>query len=143
MPKLDINLPTYESLLTTSEEQRQAMQAERVVKLPVDQISDFEGHPFHVSLDEDMLKLIDSIQENGQMMPVFVRPSKNGEGYEMIAGHRRKFALQQLGLTEIDARVDRVRVIMDHYPERELNDHRRIRAYSELQIQHMAGLVFL
>ncbi len=105
MPKLDINLPTYESLLTTSEEQRQAMQAERVVKLPVDKISDFEGHPFHVSLDEDMLKLIDSIQENGQMMPVFVRPAKSGDGYEMISGHRRKFALQQLGLTEIDAIV--------------------------------------
>ena len=39
------------------------------------------------------------------MMPVFVRPAKSGDGYEMISGHRRKFALQQLGLTEIDAIV--------------------------------------
>ena len=46
MAKYD--LPDYESLLTTSEEQRQALQAERVVKLPIDQIKDFNGHPFHV-----------------------------------------------------------------------------------------------
>jgi ParB family chromosome partitioning protein len=52
-----------------------------------------------------MLKLIDSIQENGQMVPVFVRPAKDGNGYEMIAGHRRKFAFQQLGMTEIQAIV--------------------------------------
>ncbi len=58
-----------------------------------------------MSLDQDMLKLIDSIQENGQMVPVFVRPAKDGNGYEMIAGHRRKFAFQQLGMTEIQAIV--------------------------------------
>lgn len=102
MPKLDMKLPTYESILQSAEQAQQAS-AERVVTIPIDQISDFEGHPFHVSLDQDMLKLIDSIQENGQMMPVFVRPSKDGNGYEMIAGHRRKFAFQQLGLKDIQA----------------------------------------
>lgn len=100
MPKFD--LPSYESLLQSGKQAEEAG-AEKVVRLPINQIRDFEGHPFHVSLDEDMLKLIDSIQENGQMIPVFVRPAKDGDGYEMIAGHRRKFALQQLGLNEVEA----------------------------------------
>ena len=42
-----------------------------------------------------MIKLIESIEVNGQLMPVLVRPSKNG--YEMISGHRRKYAMQKLG----------------------------------------------
>lgn len=99
-----LNLPSYESLLQSGEQARDNG-AEKVVTIPIDQIRDFEGHPFHVSLDQDMLKLIDSIQENGQMVPVFVRPAKDGNGYEMIAGHRRKFAFQQLGMTEIQAIV--------------------------------------
>ena len=100
MAKFDLNLPSYESLIQSGEDL-----GEKVKTIPIDQIKDFEGHPFHVSLDDDMLKLIDSIQENGQMVPVFVRPSKDGNGYEMIAGHRRKFALQQLGLKDIQAIV--------------------------------------
>ena len=99
-----LNLPSYESLLQSGEQARDNG-AEKVVTIPIDQIRDFEGHPFHVSLDQDMLKLIDSIQENGQMVPVFVRPANDGNGYEMIAGHRRKFAFQQLGMTEIQAIV--------------------------------------
>ena len=99
-----LNLPSYESLLQSGEQARDNG-AEKVVTIPLDQIRDFEGHPFHVSLDQDMLKLIDSIQENGQMVPVFVRPAKDGNGYEMIAGHRRKFAFEQLGMTEIQAIV--------------------------------------
>ena len=52
-----------------------------------------------------MIKLIDSVKENGLLMPALVRPSKDGDGYEMIAGHRRKFALASLGNTEIKAIV--------------------------------------
>ena len=99
-----LNLPSYESLLQSGEQARDNG-AEKVITIPIDQIRDFESHPFHVSLDQDMLKLIDSIQENGQMVPVFVRPANDGNGYEMIAGHRRKFAFQQLGMKEIQAIV--------------------------------------
>ena len=104
MAILDMKLPTYESILQSAEQAKENS-AEKVVIIPIDQIRDFEGHPFHVSLDQDMLKLIDSIQENGQMVPVFVRPAKDGNGYEMIAGHRRKFALEKLGLKDIQAIV--------------------------------------
>ena len=104
MAKLDLGLPSYDSLFST-EEERQENNKEKVTKIPISEIKDFENHPFHVNMDEDMVKLIDSIQENGQLMPVLVRPNKDGNGYEMIAGHRRKFALTQTGATEIEAIV--------------------------------------
>lgn len=55
-----------------------------------------------------MASLIDSIESNGLMVPVIVRPNKDGIGYEMIAGHRRKFALENLNIVEVDAIVRNV-----------------------------------
>lgn len=103
MPKLDLGLPTYDSLFTT-EEERQEASAEKVTTIPIDKITDFKGHPFHVTMDEDMAKLIDSIKENDMLMPALVRPKEDGT-YEMISGHRRKFALSQLGRKEINVIV--------------------------------------
>ena len=100
MPKLDLGLPTYDSLFST-EEERQEANAEKVVTIPIDKITDFKGHPFHVTMDEDMAKLIDSIKENDMLMPALVRPKEDGT-YEMISGHRRKFALSQLGRKEMN-----------------------------------------
>lgn len=103
MPKLDLGLPTYDSLFST-EEERQEASAEKVTTIPIDRITDFKGHPFHVTMDEDMAKLIDSIKENDMLMPALVRPKEDGT-YEMISGHRRKFALSQLGRKEMNVIV--------------------------------------
>lgn len=103
LPKLDLGLPTYDSLFST-EEERQDASAEKVTTIPIDKITDFKGHPFHVTMDEDMAKLIDSIKENDMLMPALVRPKEDGT-YEMISGHRRKFALSQLGRKEMNAIV--------------------------------------
>ena len=100
MPKLDLGLPSYDSLFST-EEERQEANTEKVMTIPINKIKDFEGHPFHVTMDEDMAKLIDSIKENDMLMPALVRPKKDGS-YEMISGHRRKFALSQLGRKEMN-----------------------------------------
>lgn len=100
MPKLDLGLPSYDSLFST-EKERQESSAEKVMKIPIDKISDFKGHPFHVTMDEDMAKLIDSIKENDMLMPALVRPKEDGT-YEMISGHRRKFAMSQLGKNEMN-----------------------------------------
>lgn len=100
MPKLDLGLPSYDSLFST-EEERQEANTEKVMTIPVNKIKDFEGHPFHVTMDEDMAKLIDSIKENDMLMPALVRPKPDGT-YEMISGHRRKFAMSQLGRTEMN-----------------------------------------
>ena len=103
MPKLDLGLPTYDSLFST-EEERQDASAEKVTTIPIDKITDFKEHPFHVTMDEDMAKLIDSIKENDMLMPALVRPKEDGT-YEMISGHRRKFALSQLGRKEMNVIV--------------------------------------
>lgn len=102
LPK--INTSSLDDLFTT-EEQRQDAKLEKVVKIPIDDIADFKKHPFNVRLDEEMESLIKSVQENGILVPVLVRPSKKGKGYEMVSGHRRKFAMIQNGATEIDAIV--------------------------------------
>ena len=100
MPKLDLGLPSYDSLFST-EEERQEANSEKVMTIPIDKITDFKEHPFHVTMDEDMAKLIDSIKENDMLLPALVRPKKDGS-YEMISGHRRKFALSQLGRKEMN-----------------------------------------
>lgn len=103
MSKLDLGLPSYDSLFST-EEERQESKLEKIVSIPIDRISDFKDHPFHVTMDEDMLKLIDSIKENGILIPALVRPKADGT-YEMISGHRRKFAMSHIGLKEMNAIV--------------------------------------
>ena len=103
MPKLDLGLPSYDSLFST-EEERQESKLEKIVSIPIDKISDFKNHPFHVTMDEDMLKLIDSIKENGILIPALVRPKDDGT-YEMISGHRRKYAMSHIGLTEMNVIV--------------------------------------
>ena len=102
LPK--INTSSLDDLFTT-EEQRQDAKLEKVIKIPIDDIADFKKHPFNVRLDEEMESLIKSVQENGILVPVLVRPNQKGNRYEMVSGHRRKFAMIQNGATEIDAIV--------------------------------------
>ena len=107
MPKKSINdirVPTYDDLFT-NEEQRQEAKLEKIMEVPVEDIQEFKNHPFRVRNDEQMSELVKSISENGILVPVLVRPNKKGNGYEMVSGHRRKFAMEKSGATEIDAIV--------------------------------------
>ena len=76
---------------------------ETVCTVPISLIDDFADHPFQVRDDEDMERLIQSIDNNGVLNPVILR--KNGERYELIAGHRRKHACLRLGISGIPAIV--------------------------------------
>ncbi|WP_305140240.1 ParB/RepB/Spo0J family partition protein [Thomasclavelia cocleata] len=89
----------------TSEEQRQESKLEKIMNIPVSEIHEFANHPFKIRMDEDMLKLVDSISENGVLHPALVRPSPSGQGYEMVSGHRRMKATELNGLNEIPAIV--------------------------------------
>ena len=102
MAKIDLGLPSYDTLFS-SEKERSSNEVEKITDIPLNEIQDFKDHPFHVIMDEDMIKLIESIEINGQLMPVLVRPTNHG--YEMIAGHRRKYAMQKLGIEKIKAIV--------------------------------------
>ena len=68
--------------------------------LPVSELHDFPGHPFQVRDDEEMEKLAESITQHGVLMPGLVRPRAAG-GYEIVAGHRRKFASMKAGMREM------------------------------------------
>jgi ParB family chromosome partitioning protein len=70
-----------------------------VTELPAGDLHGFRNHPFKVIPDDDaMLELIESIRENGILTPLEVRPRDDGGGYEVISGHRRKYAAMQAGL---------------------------------------------
>ena len=73
------------------------------VAIPVEKLRPFAGHPFKVKDDEEMNTLIESIQTQGVLSPLIVRPIENTEEYEVISGHRRIHAAQKAGITEVPA----------------------------------------
>ena len=96
----NISLKSYEDIFTTEEKRQET--GEQIVMVPVKQIHEFKNHPFKVLDDEDMKKTIDSIREYGVLVPVIIRPDGNGE-YEMISGHRRRYASIMAGKQEVPA----------------------------------------
>ena len=75
------------------------------VAIPVEKLHPFDGHPFKVKDDDEMNTLIESIQTQGVLSPLIVRPIENTEEYEVISGHRRLHAAQKAGITEVPALI--------------------------------------
>lgn len=75
------------------------------VAIPVEKLRSFAGHPFKVRDDAEMNTLIESIQTQGILLPLIVRPIENTEEYEVISGHRRLHAAQKAGITEVPALI--------------------------------------
>ena len=75
------------------------------VAIPVEKLRPFAGHPFKVKDNEEMNTLIESIQTQGVLSPLIVRPIENTEEYEVISGHRRLHAAQKAGITEVPALI--------------------------------------
>src|SRR5574344_112080 len=73
--------------------------------IPVDKLRPFEGHPYKVKDDDEMNTLIESIQEQGILSPLVVRPIENTDEYEVISGHRRLHAAEKAGIREIPALI--------------------------------------
>ena len=73
---------------------------EKVLFVPLTSIDDFPDHPFQVKDDAEMQKLMTSIQIEGVLSPLIVRQKENGR-YELISGHRRKYACQSLNLEQV------------------------------------------
>ena len=73
------------------------------VMIPVENLVPFDGHPYKVLDDDSMNDLTESVQENGIMEPIIVRPLENTDNYEIISGHRRYHAAKKAGLTEVPA----------------------------------------
>ena len=92
-----IKMPTLDELMGISGE-------ENANELEINRIHNFANHPFKVVDDEEMDELVESIEKNGILVPVLVRPDVNNS-YEMIAGHRRMHAAIRIGLKTIPAIV--------------------------------------
>ena len=75
------------------------------VAIPVEKLRPFAGHPFKVKDDDEMNTLIESIQTQGVLSPLIVRPIEDTDEYEVISGHRRLHAAQKAGITEVPALI--------------------------------------
>lgn len=75
------------------------------VMIPINKLRPFEGHPYKVLDNDEMNSLIESIQDQGIMSPLIVRPIENTDKYEVISGHRRLHAAEKAGITEVPALI--------------------------------------
>lgn len=95
-----IKIDSFDDLFGCPSEQD--VSEEQIFKAPLSAIHTFKNHPFRVVDDEKMYEMTESIRQYGVLVPIIVRP-RNGGGYEIIAGHRRKRGCELAGLEEIPA----------------------------------------
>ncbi len=91
-----IELASVDDLFST-EESRQDAAREKIMEIPLSELFPFEDHPFSVRDDDAMKETVESVKEVGVVVPAIARPREGG-GYELIAGHRRKRACELAGL---------------------------------------------
>ena len=99
MPKssLNVSLKGADDIFST-EESLQAEQREQVQQILVEELFPFKDHPFRVQDDEEMENAVKSISQYGVLTPLIARPRPDGDGYEIISGHRRQYATKLAGL---------------------------------------------
>ena len=90
-----VQLKTLDSLFGIDEEQ-----AGQIMEVPINELFSFQNHPFKVLDDEKMVRTVESIRENGILVPIMVRSRQEG-GYEVISGHRRRHAAEIVGLETV------------------------------------------
>ena len=91
-----VELASVDDLFTT-EESRQDAAREKVMDIPLTELFPFDGHPFSVKDDDSMKETVESVKEYGVLSPAIARPREGG-GYELVSGHRRKRACELAGL---------------------------------------------
>ena len=87
--------------LFSTEENRQEEQREQVQQISIDDLHPFTNHPFKVLDDEAMTRTVESIAQYGVLAPLIARPRPDGDGYEIISGHRRQYAAKLAGLNTL------------------------------------------
>ena len=99
MPKnsLNVSLKGADDIFST-EESRQEQQREQVQQIPIGELFPFKNHPFKVLDDEAMTRTVESIAQYGVLAPLIARPRPDGDGDEIISGHRRQYAAKLAGL---------------------------------------------
>ncbi len=93
--KTDFTLNRLDDLFTSQSERENGL-TPTIKDIPLEKLVPFPNHPFKVRDDEEMNKLVESVSENGVLVPAIVREKDNGD-YEIISGHRRKYASEIAG----------------------------------------------
>lgn len=99
----NISLKGYDDIFSTDQSRAESQQ-ERVQEIPLSELHPFEGHPFRVVDDEEMMKTAESVRNFGVLTPAIVRPDPDG-GYEIVSGHRRHRASELAGKETMPAIV--------------------------------------
>lgn len=97
--KKSIKLASLDDLFST-EESRTEADKERIQDIPIAEIDDFPGHPFHVDIDDAMREMAESVKRFGVLSPAVARQKEDGR-YELISGHRRKKACELAGMEKM------------------------------------------
>ena len=100
----NISLKGSDDIFSTDQSRAEAQQ-ERVQEIPLSELHPFEGHPFRVVDDEEMMKTVESVRDFGVLTPAIVRPDPYG-GYEIISGHRRHRASELAGKETMNEHAD-------------------------------------
>lgn len=98
-----IKLTSFDDIFK-DDETRKDDSLERVKMIPIEELDDFSNHPFKIIDDDKMQETVASIKENGVLVPAIVRPKENGR-YEIVSGHRRRYACAIAGIAEMPAIV--------------------------------------
>ena len=102
--QIDLGLESALDELFMTDQGRAEHRLPKIYEIPLSEIDEFPDHPFHVRMDEDMDRLVESIRERGIITPVMLRQKEDGR-YEMISGHRRKKACELIGMETIKADI--------------------------------------
>ena len=102
-----IKLTSYDDLFGSSE----VTAEEKIVSVPIRLFHTFKDHPFRVQDDEEMENAVKSISQYGVLTPLIARPRPDGDGYEIISGHRRQYATKLAGLDTLPVTVRRIPVL--------------------------------
>ena len=95
-----------EGLMAVAEKTEVCDADEKVIEMELERLRTFENHPFKVQADSQMIELQDSIKSFGILNPLIVRPRPDGV-YEIISGHRRRYAAEQLGYRKVPGIMQR------------------------------------
>ena len=79
-----------------------------LITISVDKLKPFKDHPYQVNDNDEMDRLVESIKEKGVLTPLIIRPLENTDEFEVISGHRRLYAAQKVGITEVPAFVHNI-----------------------------------
>ena len=94
-----------DNLFEPTAQEKPAPAENGLTNLPVDDLHSFKDHPFRLYTEDKMAEMVESVQEHGVITPILVRPSKDGDGYEIISGHNRVEACRIAGIETIPATI--------------------------------------